>query len=207
MTASSEFPKYKMVSVSGLIPYARNSRTHSDAQVAQIAASIREFGFLNPVIVDGDNGIIAGHGRVMAAQKLGIAELPCIEASHLTDAQRRAYVIVDNRMAELSQWDFGLLRSELADIDASGIDIDFLGDFEISFDDDRNEELPQDVDAHASETPPESGMVEPEKEKGKRNVFPVLISLNRAQYEALQAIKRSSGMDETELFVERVLSS
>lgn len=74
----SNFPDYKTVATDSLIPYARNSRTHSDEQVAQIAASIREFGFLNPIIVDGNNGIIAGHGRVLAAQKLGLAELPCI---------------------------------------------------------------------------------------------------------------------------------
>src|SRR5690625_4104174 len=95
----SKFPDYKKVSTDSLIPYARNSRTHSDEQVAQIAASIKEFGFLNPIIIDGENRIIAGHGRVMAAQKLGLKELPCIEASHLTDAQRRAYIIADNKLA------------------------------------------------------------------------------------------------------------
>src|SRR5690625_554360 len=95
----TNFPDYKKVSIDALIPYARNSRTHSDEQVAQIAASIKEFGFLNPIIIDGENGIIAGHGRVMAAQKLGLKELPCIEASHLTDAQRRAYIIADNKLA------------------------------------------------------------------------------------------------------------
>src|SRR5690554_2281006 len=95
----SKLPEYKTVSVSSLIPYARNSRTHSDEQVTKIAASIKEFGFLNPVIIDGENGIIAGHGRIMAAKKLGIESVPVIEASHLTDAQRRAYVIADNRLA------------------------------------------------------------------------------------------------------------
>jgi len=90
----TDFPDYKTVSVNSLVPYARNSRTHSDEQVAQIAASIKEFGFLNPIIMDGENGIIAGHGRVLAAQKLGLEPLPCVGASHLTDAQRKAYVIV-----------------------------------------------------------------------------------------------------------------
>jgi len=88
----TEFPAYKTVSVADLVPYARNARTHSPAQVDKIAASIREFGFLNPIIVDGQNGIVAGHGRVMAAQKLDLAELPVIEAAHLTEAQKRAYV-------------------------------------------------------------------------------------------------------------------
>src|SRR5215468_8805942 len=83
-------------SVESLIPYARNARTHSDAQVAQIAGSIREFGFTNPVLVDGKNGIVAGHGRVLAARKLGLTEVPCIELAHLSAAQRRAYIIADN---------------------------------------------------------------------------------------------------------------
>ena len=96
-----QLPTYKKALVADLIPYARNSRTHSDEQVTKIAASIKEFGFLNPVIIDGANGIIAGHGRVMAAKKLGLDEVPVIEASHLTEAQRRAYVIADNRLAEV----------------------------------------------------------------------------------------------------------
>ena len=88
--------KIIMRPVEALIPYARNARTHSDAQVAQIAGSIREFGFTNPILLDGENGIIAGHGRVLAARKLGMVEVPCIELAHLTPAQRRAYVIADN---------------------------------------------------------------------------------------------------------------
>jgi DNA modification methylase len=123
----SEFPEYKKAKVSDLIPYARNSRTHSDAQVSKISASIKEFGFLNPVIVDGDNGIIAGHGRILAAQKLGLDSLPCIEASHLSEAQRRAYVIADNRLALDAGWDDELLRIELGDLDAEGFDLSLTG--------------------------------------------------------------------------------
>jgi len=122
-----EFPDYKMVSVDSLIPYARNSRTHSDEQVAQIAASIREFGFLNPIIVDGDNGIIAGHGRVLAAQKLKIDQLPCIEANHLTEAQRKAYVIADNKLALNAGWDNELLRIELDELKGLGFDVTLTG--------------------------------------------------------------------------------
>ena len=85
--------------VSELIPYANNSRTHSDAQVAQIAASIKEFGWTNPILIDGENGIIAGHGRLLAARKLGYDEVPTIELSTLTEAQRKAYVIADNKLA------------------------------------------------------------------------------------------------------------
>lgn len=124
---SSNFPSYKTISTDDLIPYARNSRTHSEAQVAKIAASIREFGFLNPIITDGANGIVAGHGRVLAAQKLGLESLPCIEAGHLTDAQRRAYVIADNRLALDAGWDSELLRVELQDLDGQGFDLSLTG--------------------------------------------------------------------------------
>jgi ParB-like chromosome segregation protein Spo0J len=123
----SEFPQYKKAKVSDLIPYARNSRTHSDAQVSKISASIKEFGFLNPVIVDGDNGIIAGHGRILAAQKLGLEAVPTIEADHLTEAQRRAYIIADNRLALDAGWDDELLRIELGDLDAEGFDLSLTG--------------------------------------------------------------------------------
>src|SRR5699024_2753625 len=123
----SKFPDYKKVSTDSLIPYARNSRTHSDEQVAQIAASIKEFGFLNPIIVDGENGIIAGHGRVMAAQKLGLKELPCIEASHLTDAQRKSYIIADNKLALNAGWDDEMLRIELDELGELGFDLELTG--------------------------------------------------------------------------------
>ena len=120
-------PEYKAAKVADLIPYARNSRTHSDAQVTKIAASIREFGFLNPVIVDGQNGIIAGHGRVMAAKKLGLEEVPVVEASHLSEAQRRAYVIADNRLALDAGWDDEMLRVEFAELEELGFDLELTG--------------------------------------------------------------------------------
>ena len=110
-----------------LIPYARNSRTHSDEQVAQIAASIKEFGWTNPVLVDGENGIIAGHGRVLGARKLGIKEIPTIELSHLTNAQRRAYVIADNKLALNAGWDMSALSLELQDLDTGELDLSLLG--------------------------------------------------------------------------------
>ena len=126
----TDFPAYKAIPVADLIPYARNSRTHSEAQVAKIAASIREFGFLNPIITDGQDGIIAGHGRVLAAQNLGLQTLPVIEAGHLTEAQRRAYIIADNRLALDAGWDNDLLKIELQDLDADGFDLALTG-FEI----------------------------------------------------------------------------
>jgi site-specific DNA-methyltransferase (adenine-specific) len=110
-----------------LIPYAKNSRTHSDAQVAQIAGSIKEFGFNNPVLIDEDNGIIAGHGRVLAAQKLGLQAVPCIRLAHLSDTQRKAYVIADNRLALNAGWDDQMLTVELQELNAESFDLSLLG--------------------------------------------------------------------------------
>lgn len=115
------------VAVDRLIPYARNSRTHSEAQVAQIAASIREFGFTNPVLIDGEFGIIAGHGRVLAARKLGLAEVPCLLIDYMTDAQRRAYVIADNKLALNAGWDDELLALELGELGEMGFDLALTG--------------------------------------------------------------------------------
>ena len=111
---------------SSLIPYARNSRTHSDAQIAQIAASIKEFGFANPVLVRGAS-VVAGHGRLLAAQKLGLATVPTIDLSYLTETQARAYVIADNQLALNAGWDTGMLTLELVDLQAQGFDLDLLG--------------------------------------------------------------------------------
>jgi DNA modification methylase len=113
--------------VEALIPYARNARTHSPTQVAMIAGSIREFGFTNPVLVDGENGIIAGHGRVMAARQLGMGSVPVIELAHLTEAQKRAYVLADNKLAEQAGWDNDLLALELGELADLGIDLGDLG--------------------------------------------------------------------------------
>ena len=115
------------IPVESLIPYARNARTHSDDQVAQIAASIREFGFCNPVLIDGVKGIIAGHGRVLAARKLGMAEVPCIELSHLSEAQKKAYIIADNKLALNAGWDDELLALELGELHAADFDLALLG--------------------------------------------------------------------------------
>ena len=113
--------------ITGLIPYARNARTHSDAQVAQVAASIREFGWTNPVLIDPDGGIIAGHGRVLAARKLGMDEVPCVMLGHLTETQRRAYILADNRIALNSGWDEEMLRLELTDLQEMGADLELIG--------------------------------------------------------------------------------
>lgn len=119
--------KIEQVKTADLIPYARNSRTHDESQVAQIAGSIREFGFTNPVLIDDENGIIAGHGRVMAASKVGMRTIPCIRLSHLTKTQKRAYLIADNKLALNSGWDLELLGMELADLRDSGYDLILTG--------------------------------------------------------------------------------
>ena len=110
-----------------LIPYARNARTHSDEQVAQIAGSIREFGFCNPVLIDQNGGIIAGHGRVLAARKLGMQEVPCIRLGHLTDVQRRAYILADNKLALNAGWDEAMLGLELAALNLEEFDLGLIG--------------------------------------------------------------------------------
>lgn len=110
-----------------LIPYARNSRTHDEAQIAQIAASIKEFGWTNPILLDGENGIIAGHGRVMAAQKLNEDKVPTIELAHLTEHQKRAYIIADNKLALNSDWDNEMLQLEMETLQDAGYGIDVLG--------------------------------------------------------------------------------
>ena len=113
--------------VAELIPYASNSRTHSDEQVAQIAASIKEFGWTNPILIDGENGIIAGHGRLMAARKLGHTEVPTIELKDMTEAQKKAYVIADNKLALNAGWDNEILKVEIEALKELGFDIDLLG--------------------------------------------------------------------------------
>ncbi|WP_423396043.1 ParB/Srx family N-terminal domain-containing protein [Burkholderia sp. LMG 21824] len=113
-------------SIDELIPYARNSRTHSDAQIAQIAASLREFGWTNPVLIDDECNVIAGHGRLLAARKLGQTEAPTISLSHLTETQRRAYVIADNKLAEQAGWDTELLALELGELNET-FDVSLLG--------------------------------------------------------------------------------
>src|SRR5271157_1885049 len=114
-------------SVRALLPHARNSRTHSDEQVAQVAASIREFGWTNPILVDGDGVVIAGHARLLAARKLGMEEVPVIVLAHLTPAQKRALVIADNKLALNAGWDEDMLRAEVAALQEDGFDLDVVG--------------------------------------------------------------------------------
>ncbi len=119
--------RFEKVNIDWLVPYARNARTHSKEQILQLRASLREFGFVNPVIVDKDLNVIAGHGRIMAAKEEGITEVPCVFAEHLTDAQKRAYIIADNRLALNAGWDAEMLSVEIADLQGSDFDINLLG--------------------------------------------------------------------------------
>jgi DNA modification methylase len=148
--------------VETLIPYARNSRTHSDEQIAQIAASIKEFGWTNPVLIDGDNGLIAGHGRIMAARKLAIEEVPCIQLSHLTEAQRRALIIADNQLALNSGWDMDMLKVELQDLKTEDFDLDLLG-----FDDSFIDGLMNEIDPNEGLTDEDAVPDVPEEPKTK----------------------------------------
>jgi DNA modification methylase len=119
--------RFEKVNIDRLVPYVRNARTHSKEQILQLRASLREFGFVNPVIVDKDLNVIAGHGRILAAKEEGITEVPCVFAEHLTEAQKRAYIIADNRLALNAGWDAEMLSVELADLQAADFDVSLLG--------------------------------------------------------------------------------
>ena len=128
--------EYSIKKTADLIPYVNNSRTHSDEQINQVASSIKEFGFTNPVLIDEQGGIIAGHGRVMAANKLSLDEVPCIVLEGLTEAQKKAYIIADNQLALNSGWDVDTLRLEIETLSELDFDLTILG-----FDDDVIEKL------------------------------------------------------------------
>jgi len=143
-----------------LIPYSNNSRTHSEKQVQQVAASIKEFGFTNPILIDEDNGIIAGHGRLQAAQLLGMDTVPTIALQGFSEAQRKAYVIADNQLAMNAGWDFEALRIEVDRLSELDIDIDLLG-----FDDDFLNDLLFDSDSESIFPDIASGEKEPYQKK------------------------------------------
>jgi ParB-like chromosome segregation protein Spo0J len=144
----------KEIEVSKLIPYANNSRTHDDAQVAQLAASIKEFGFRNPILVDGV-GIIAGHGRLLAARKLGLDKVPTIDCSDMTETQKKAYIIADNKLALNSGWDTNLLSLELEQLDTNKFNLELLGFTDIEINNIRFEEKNNYPDSSAIEINPD----------------------------------------------------
>lgn len=164
----------EQIETSRLVPYARNARTHSDEQVAQIMASIREFGFCNPVLIDEQGTIIAGHGRVLAATRMKLETVPCVRLSHLTDAQKRAYIIADNRLALSSGWDSELLSNELSDLHADELDLSVLG-----FDPD---ELAALIGFDVNEVEP------PELASGDREPFrQMTFTVHDSQFEVIEA--------------------
>ena len=170
------------LALDALIPYARNSRTHSDEQVAQIAGSIREFGFTNPVLIDGEGGIIAGHGRVMAARKLGLDNVPCIRLAHLTEAQKRAYIIADNKLALNAGWDEDMLSLELLDLRGADYALSITG-----FSADELEQI-----FSALDVSPLGSM--PEMPSGDRQPFQqVTFTLHDSQAEQVQAALKAAG--------------
>jgi ParB-like chromosome segregation protein Spo0J len=155
----------EQISIEKLIPYVNNARTHSDAQVAQIAASIKEFGFNNPVLIADDNSIIAGHGRVMAARKLGKDTVPAVRLSHLTEMQRKAYILADNKLALNAGWDDELLRIEIKELLDNQFSMDLLG-FDV-------EEITRLMDAGIS-------LHEPEEQKYSE-VFNIIVECKNEQ--------------------------
>lgn len=119
--------RIELWSIDRLVPYKRNSRTHSPEQVAQIAASISEFGFVNPILVDSGDGVIAGHGRLAAAQDLGLDEVPVVVLDHLSPTQRKAYIIADNQLAQNAGCDMSMLQQEVAGLQLQDFDLELLG--------------------------------------------------------------------------------
>ncbi len=170
------------LALDALIPYARNARTHSDEQTAQIAGSIREFGFTNPVLIDGEGGIIAGHGRVMAVRKLGLAEVPCVRLAHLTEAQKRAYIIADNKLALNAGWDEDMLSLELLDLRDADYALPITG-----FSADELEQI-----FSAFDVSPLGSM--PEMPSGDRQPFQqVTFTLHDSQAEQVQVALKAAG--------------
>lgn len=203
--------KIENLALAKLQPYANNSRTHSPAQIEQIAASIREYGFTNPVLIDGAGGIIAGHGRVLAAGLLKLAKVPCIRLAHLTEVQRRAYVIADNKIAEGSGWDQAMLSHEIQALVDAGYDTATLAFTDAEIDEllgeytGNPEDAPLDANAAASasgadgegKTPPAA----PKNKPGAPMYVPILINLTQAELTRWRDIKKANGLtDNAEAF-------
>ena len=152
----AELTQIERIDIEKLIPYINNAKIHSDDQIARIAGSIREFGFVNPVLIDRDYNIIAGHGRVAAARKLALKDVPCVYVEGLTDAQRKAYILADNKLGELAEWDMDLVAAELEELQALNFDIDLTG-FEMPI----IAESPDDVVEDIPPEPPQEPKTKP----------------------------------------------
>ena len=147
--------KIEIWSVDRLIPYIANARTHSEEQIAKLAASILEFGFTNPILVDGNDGIIAGHCRLTAARKINLDNVPVVVLDHLSDAQRRAYILADNKLALDSEWDEDLLSAELERLQEDEFNLDLIG-----FSDEELSDLLEDYDEGSAST---EGLTDPDE--------------------------------------------
>ena len=175
--------------VHSLRPYERNARTHSDAQIDAIAESIRQFGFNSPILIDDDDGVIAGHARLAAARKLGLDTVPCVRLSHLSDAQRRAYILADNRLAEMAVWDVPLLSLEVGELTLEDIDLSFL---------DLDALLPienEDFSVEDGDDAPITKTRQPKSAETKPApiTYPLLVNLPRAAYEKLKLLRKRMG--------------
>lgn len=193
--------------IAELRPHKRNARKHPPAQISALAESIKRFGFNSPVMLDERGTIIAGHGRVEAAKRAGLSEVPTITLAGLSQLEIRAYMLADNRVSELASWDRAMLLEEL---DGLGMEsVGFLQFDMSSLDEIVHEELDSRViDANAA--PQDDAEIEQEskpEEKRERNVFPLVLTLNRAQWDRWQALKKAADMGDTELFVSRLMGA
>ena len=175
--------------ITQLRPYERNARIHSEAQIDAIAESIRQFGFNSPILIDDDNGVIAGHARLAAARKLGLDTVPCVRLSHLNDAQRRAYILADNRLAEMAVWDVPLLSLEVGELTLEDVDLSFL---------DLDALLPienEDFSVEDGDDAPITKTRQPKSAETKPApiTYPLLVNLPRAAYEKLKLLRKRMG--------------
>ena len=193
----SKQKKVEMIKVDDLIPYINNARRHSDEQVLQIASSIKEFGFNAPVLIDGQQGIIAGHGRVQAAKKLGMEEVPCIRLDHLTEDQRKAYILADNKIALNSTWDKDLLSIEIESLKEFDFDIGLTG-----FSDEDLQKLSDDLDEQRLNdmaSGSDSLSEEPDTSRVDAEVSPLAIPVEHEQkiliFEAIKLAKQKHELE------------
>lgn len=188
----------ELLPVADLVAYGRNSRTHSPEQIDQLAASLREYGFTSPVLIDAENGILAGHGRVEAARQIGLAQVPCIRLTHLSEAQKRAYVIADNAIALNAGWDEDILKAEIRELDRGGLDLSLIG-LTDEFLSDLFEpgQMANAFDRGAPEEAEQDG--EPEYRNESR--FPVTVILDAAEFARWDALKEKKGMSDKRLLL------
>lgn len=193
---SKQQKKIEMIKVDKLIPYINNARQHSEDQVLQIAASIKEFGFNAPILIDSDQGIIAGHGRVQAAKKLGLTEVPCVRLDHLTDIQRKAYILADNKIALNASWDSQLLSVEIQTLKESDFDVLLTGfsmeDLQKLSDDMDEQRLNNIADGASDNDEPSTDRIDAETAALS---FPVDHDQKIVIFEAIRIAKAKHGLD------------